>query len=135
MKSGLVKPIPWLFIVALAGCGAASGPPRYDVAGNVSFDGQPVQGGRVIFEPDAVQSNRGPAAYANIINGRYATDAGRGTVGGPLVVRISGFEGKSAGGEIPEGRQLFPEYRTKVELPRETAAHDFDIPPTQARQD
>lgn len=120
----------WLCIAPLlfAACGT-DGPARYDVSGAVTFDGQPVPAGRIVFEPDSTQSNQGPAAYADIESGRYATPRGKGHVGGPHVVRITGTDGVPSG-ELPDGRQLFPEYKTTLDLPQDDADHDFDVPAT-----
>lgn len=111
----------------LAGCGGPAGPARYDVEGVVTYDGKPVPAGRVVFEPDSAKGNQGPACYADIEDGKYASPSGKGTVGGPHVVRINGSNGVPHD-ESPLGTALFPEYRTNVDLPKETATHDFDVP-------
>ena len=78
-----------------AGCGTG-GPPEHHVSGQVTFRDAPVPAGVVRFLPDAAQGNQGPAGYAPIENGRYDTArSGRGTVGGPHAVVISGFDGKA----------------------------------------
>ena len=109
------------------GCGGRSGPARYDIQGSVTYQGKPVPAGRLVFEPDAEKGNKGPASYADIKDGRYATPRGKGMVGGPHVVRITGTDGK-ASGESPQGSMLFPEFKTKADLPKEAAKKDFDVP-------
>jgi hypothetical protein len=109
------------------GCGGSSGPIRYPLEGAVTYDGQPVPGGTIEFEPDSSKGNRGPAGYATIENGRYATSPGKGTVGGPHIVRITGTDGK-ASGESPYGAPIFPLHKATADLPRESATHDFDVP-------
>ena len=117
-----------LAAVLLPGCGP-SGAGRYDVSGAVTYDGQPVPAGLVIFEPDASKGNTGPASYATIQQGRYATQPGEGAVGGPILVRIMGRDGDPSS-ETPQGRMLFPrEYQTNINLPQENTTHDFDVPP------
>jgi hypothetical protein len=54
-----------------------------------------------------------------------------GAVSGPHIVRISGFDG-IASGEMVEGKELFPEYTTTVELPAKAATIDFEVPRTAA---
>lgn len=119
-------------VLATTGCGGPSGPPRYDVRGSVTFSGKPVPAGSIVFEPDPEQGNTGPACYASITAGHYATPHGEGTVGGPHIVRITGTDG-IAQGEFPEGRTLFTEYRTAVDLPKDSSTQDFAISKTAKR--
>jgi len=91
------------------------------------FDGKPVPAGRIAFEPDAVAGNSGPAGYGNIVAGRFTTYPRMGVVGGPHVVRISGFDGVPTG-DMVEGKELFAEYTTKVELPTKETKIDFEVP-------
>ncbi|MEI6239689.1 MAG: hypothetical protein WCR51_04830 [Planctomycetia bacterium] len=93
----------------------------------MTFDGKPVPAGRIVFEPDVAAGNSGPGGYGNIVNGRFATYARMGAVGGPQIVRISGFDGIPAG-EFVEGKPLFPDYTTIVELPAKAATIDFEVP-------
>lgn len=113
------------------GCGGrGDGPPRFDVSGTATFQGQPIPVGSIIFEPDASKGNSGPGGFARITDGKYDThrEAGQGTVGGPHLVRITGTDGKPSDEYAPEGSALFPEYRTTVDLPKERTTHDFDVP-------
>jgi hypothetical protein len=114
----------------LVGCGRDDGPLRFDVSGKVTFNNKPVPVGRIQFEPDSSQDNQGPAGYALIKDGTYSTqETGKGTVGGPHVVVMLGFDGKAAPAEeIVAGAPLFPKYRTTVDLPKETTTMDFDVP-------
>ena len=129
-------PAAWTWLVAgllLAGCGRSDGPELHRLSGAVTFAGKPVPAGTILLEPDASRSNRGPAGYATIRDGRFDTrDGGKGTVGGPHRVRIAGEENLDApvapGSEAPTTRPLFPEYVTTVDLPREDATHDFSVP-------
>ncbi len=109
------------------GCGGPGGPERFHLSGTVTHDGQPIPAGEIAFEPDSSKGNTGPAAYAPIKDGTYATPSRKGTVGGPHVVRINGSDGK-ASGESPLGQMLFPEYRTTADLPKESAEQNFDVP-------
>lgn len=118
---------------AVCGCGGDAGPDRYDVSGTVTFNGQPVPAGHIIFEPDTSADNSGPQGAADIRDGKYDTGAdGRGTVGGPHVVRISGFESFSEDENNP-AKPLFTDYETTVDLPEETTTKDFDVPASAAQ--
>ncbi|NBW95669.1 MAG: hypothetical protein EBR28_02800 [Planctomycetia bacterium] len=115
-------------ILIAGGCSARQeGPQRFAVSGQITFDGKPVPAGRITLEPDTAAGNSGPAGYGNIIAGRFTTYPRMGAVAGPHVVRISGFDGVPAG-EMVEGKPLFAEYMTKVELPAKAATVDFEVP-------
>ncbi len=81
----------------------------------------------MFLEPDGSQRNTGPASLGVIENGQYETAPDQGVVGGPYLVRISGYDGVS----IPDssaGMPLFAPYETEVEFPAEQTTQDFDIP-------
>lgn len=114
-----------LLSVALAGCDR--GPARYNVAGKVTFLGQPVPAGMIYFDADVTRNNNGAQGFAFIKDGAYNTAAqGKGSGGGPVVVRIQGYDGKS-GNDLPYGQPLFPDFRKEVELPRASTTMDFDV--------
>lgn len=111
-----------------AGCGPASrGPSRQPLNGRATHAGAAIPRGRVVFEPDAAAGNAGPAGYAEIVDGRYATLPGQGVVAGPLVVRVSGFDGVRRG-DSTDGRELFPEHVLRIELPAGATTADVDVP-------
>ncbi len=112
--------------VLVAGCGD-SGPVTYRVSGAVTYNGQPVPAGEVVFQPDASLGNKGPGSVVLIKDGRYETDDGKGVVGGPYIVRIAGFDGVPVG-DSSVGTGLFPPYQTNVEFPKESTTKDFDVP-------
>ena len=114
-------------LLVLAGCGGTDSSQRYRLSGSVTFGGQPVPAGTIIFEPDASLGNAGPGILVEFTDGRYRTPRGKGTVGGPHLVRIVGHDGKAIS-EMPLGRCLFQEYQFQIDLPRHDATHDFDVP-------
>ncbi|MEX2170080.1 MAG: hypothetical protein WD851_12285 [Pirellulales bacterium] len=124
---------PLLFaLVATAGCGEQRAA-RYDLAGEVTFNGRPVPIGFMVFEPDAEAGNSGPGARADIKDGKYSTPPDRGHTGGPHIVRIFGYDGvayqiSEDGMMNPMGRPLFESAEVKIELPKETAKRDFALP-------
>lgn len=121
-------------VTFLLGCGGGSGdgPERYDLSGEVTFKGEPVPTGYIQFYPDSEKGNSGPGTGAEIKKGRYSTPTGKGVVGGPHVVEITGQDGVpitvEGEGEISEGTELFPRYKTTVDLPKESGKQDFEVP-------
>ncbi len=120
-------------VLALSGCSGASGPTRYDLSGTVSYAGKPVPAGEVSLEPDGSRGNTGPGSMAEIKDGKYQTEPGKGILGGPYVVRIMGFDGIPAG-DSSVGTALFPPYETRVDFPREATTRDFAIEPSKGRR-
>ena len=120
-------PAPAVLLLML-GCGPG-GPAQHHVSGRVTFRGKPVPAGVIRFLPDTAEGNQGPAGYAPIEAGHYHTaEGGRGTVGGPHRIVISGYDGRpDASGEQAHGARLFPDYHTTASLPTETTTLDFDV--------
>ena len=118
------------------GCGK-QGSNRFDYSGKVTFRGQPVPKGYMLFSPDRDQGNSGPGSKAGIFDGRYETMKGQGVIGGPHVVTIVGTDGvpvdRGEGVMNPMGLPLFPEYTTKVDLPKESGTLDFEVPADKAK--
>lgn len=111
-------------------CGSCNrGPVLHEVSGTVLYDGRPLPAGVIYFDPDVRKQNDGPQGYAIIKDGVYttATMGGKGTVGGPHLARIEGFDGKP-GQELPLGRSLFTDFQQAVDLPKGPATQDFDVP-------
>jgi hypothetical protein len=109
-----------------AGCG--SGERVYDVSGAVNWNGQPVPAGIIFFDPDPMKGGSGPQGVANIVDGKYTTAVkGQGIRGGAYVIRITGYDGKTAN-EAPLGQPLFNEYTVREELPAADTERDFDLP-------
>ncbi len=109
-----------------AGCGQNAGERRYDLSGRVTYRGQPVPGGRILFSPDASQGADGPATVADIAGGRYRTRRGRGAVAGPYIVTIHGTDETMA--TETHDNTLFPPYETRVYIDRANTSHDFEVP-------
>lgn len=92
-----------LALLVLPGCGSAPRD-RAAVSGQVTFDGQPLESGQVVFEP----RGQGRMAIAQLVAGRYSIAAERGPTAGEYVVRITAARttgekasgGPTAGGEL-----------------------------------
>lgn len=112
-----------------SGCSRQNGgPARYHLAGAVMVANKPAVYGLVTFIPDEKHGNTGPGTTATIDNGKYKTEKGLGTIGGPHIIEIMAFlsppsDDDTAGADAPPVR-----YRTEVDLPREKGIHDFQIP-------
>lgn len=118
-----------VILALVAGCRRPQGPPTFTVSGRVTFAGQPVPFGRIVFEPDATRGNTGPASVADIAAGRYRTRAGRGFVGGPCRATVYGGDGA-----LPteaHDTALFPPWTSDIDLPRADCAHDIVVPTRQ----
>jgi hypothetical protein len=68
---------------AMLGCG--SQPARTYVSGKVTFDGEPVKSGQIVFEP----LGPGRVGIAQIAEGAYSMPAERGPSPGKYIVRIT----------------------------------------------
>lgn len=108
--------------LGLVGCGAgADGPPMYAVSGLVTFDGQPVEKGRILFR----QTDGDRQAFAGeIVQGKYEVKARS----GPTTVEIRAsrpIPGKfdnSNGTPEPVGEMYIPEkYNSRTELTADIA--------------
>lgn len=131
LLAGLLSSLSW-------GCGAADeGPKRYQISGKVTYDGKPIPKGKIYFEPDSSQGNSGPQAGADIVDGEYETPTGKGVVGGPHRVRITGTDGvetQMEGELLPDGKPLFAPYETTYDFPKEDGAHSFEVPKSEGSQ-
>ena len=116
-------------LMGLAGCGE-SGPGKYHVSGEVTYRGEPVPAGMVTFSPDTRRGNSGHQGFAEIHNGHYSTSGGngRGTVGGPHIVAVLGFDGQTSTEESPHGKMLFPEYRLEHDIADGRTTLDLAVP-------
>lgn len=121
---------PVVVMVALLSLLTGCGKERYPLSGNVTFDGKPVPFGQLILIPDESEGNSGPRSVVVFRDGHYETGASQSIVGGKYVVKIDGFEheNSSAESERSDSLRLFPVWATKVDLPQEGGAFDFDVP-------
>ena len=115
-------------LLLCVGCGGGDAR-QYDVSGTVSYGGQPVPTGAIVFEPAASQEKSGPPGFAPIEAGKFDTRNGKGVVGGPYVVKISGNDGRQDElGLFPSGQPLFAEHVIKIDLPKEDSEQAFEVP-------
>ncbi|MBI2480801.1 MAG: hypothetical protein HYV60_19890 [Planctomycetia bacterium] len=117
-------------VIVVVGCGGGdAGSARYHVSGTVTHKGQPVPRGTILFQPDGSKGNSGPATNADSVDGLYDTARqGTGTVGGPHIVVIQGFDGNAKPEEeLLLGMPLFTEYRTTADMPNTPKAGTVDF--------
>lgn len=114
-------------LVILAGCGGDEGPPRYSLSGTVTFEGESIPFGWMIFAPE-----NGPGATANIEDGKYHTPPGWGTVGGPHTIEVVAFGKKPepqtyVDGAPQEEQQGGFSCTLQRDIPKEASTWDIQI--------
>ncbi len=103
----------------LAGCGQSDGPVMHQVSGRVTFDGEPVQDGRILFRK---LEGDGKAFSAKIENGSYSlqTEAGKMSVEIIASRPIPGEFDYANDTPEPVGEMYIPaRYNTETELTAE----------------
>lgn len=117
-------------VLSILGCGSSQdGPTRYHLSGKVTYDGKPVPKGFIRFDP--AEGNPGPGSGAEIKDGEFETPDGKGIIGGPHQVVITGWDGvpyEESGETVEDGKQLFPEYRTNFDFPKDDGEQIFEVP-------
>ncbi|MFG0262368.1 MAG: hypothetical protein ACF788_08255 [Novipirellula sp. JB048] len=113
------------------GCGP-SGPERHRISGTVTYQGNPVPHGTIMFEPDSAKGNSGAAGSAMIIEGRFdSAEGGTGFTGGPQIVSIQGFSGVDVNAEYaPYGAPIGggTSYIKSFDFPEQgDVQHDFEM--------
>jgi hypothetical protein len=83
-------------LAVAAGCGG-DGITRHQVSGKVTYRGQEVIDGALVFEPDASIGQIAPTSFARIANGTYQTDRAESPTTGKYKVRVMGIP-------VPSGR-------------------------------
>lgn len=124
-----------MLVVSIGCAETQDGPSRYLVKGTVQFQGKPVPVGSISFEPDSKQGNPGPGTTASIRDGKFETPADRGTIGGPHILSITGYDGipyeVPGEGTDPNGKSLFTNYTTTFDLPRESTNIELVVTPKE----
>lgn len=119
-----------LMTAMVTGCSGETGPQRYRVQGTVTYDGQPLQFGRISFVPDAARGTKGPPGYALVREGRFDTNAsnGKGTVPGAIRVLITGYD-YSAPEEEEALPNLFTDHAIEIMIEpcRNAIVRDFVV--------
>ncbi|WP_442481395.1 hypothetical protein [Aeoliella sp. SH292] len=120
-----------LLAIFTTGCGRSNGPVRHDVDGTVTFEGQPIASGVVVFDPDIAKQNKGPQAFARVTQGQFSTaDSGKGMVGGPHVLTISGEVGPDP---KKPGNILYINHKLELDLPNDDYTAEIAIPASSVK--
>ena len=122
-----------------AGCGGPKEPPRFDLSGRVTYQGA-VAPRHHPFRP-RLRPGKQWSRHTGGHPGRQVPDGpGKGTIGGPHIAIIDGFDGirphEKTAGTHESGREkiaalgqpLFRSIHVKIDLPRQAATHDFVLP-------
>ncbi|QDS89976.1 hypothetical protein EC9_41780 [Rosistilla ulvae] len=124
-------------LTALVGCGASdAGPGKYSVTGNVTFQGQPLPEGEILFAPDTSSGNQGPASVAYVKDGKFSTQPGMGLVGGAYTLEVTGYQTKSEmdqDGE-PIVEPLFDTFVTSHKFEHQDSTYDFAVEPSENKK-
>ena len=126
----------WLLAGLLAVCLGCGGNDLTTVEGTVTFDGQPVEAGSIVFEP---ADGAGPAAGGTIEQGKYRLAGDAGVVPGQKIVRISAVRNTGqqveAGPPAPEGTMIEEvEQYIPIQYNRNTTL-TAEVPPGQVTLD
>ena len=97
--------LSFIICLILAGCGSGS---KVRLAGEVTFEGQPLSKGTIVFTP--VDTSAGPSTGADIVDGRYDIPSDVGVTPGTIyLVQITalGKSGKTIANPFdPKGPKL-----------------------------
>jgi hypothetical protein len=85
------------------GCGPSDGIKRVVISGKVSYQGQPVTDGLIVFVP--AKGTKGPTASATIRDGTYTVVAAGGVPTGTHCVEIQAYRPVAAPPNRPASRQ------------------------------
>jgi hypothetical protein len=86
----------------------------------------------IAINPDMSKGNDGPQGMAEIRQGRFDTRLlDKGAPSGAVILMIDGFDGASAEG-FPEGKPLFIGYKLSMDLPKEGAEKNIEVPASAA---
>ena len=121
----LIAPV----LAAIVGCGEGAGAGKYQVSGRVTFKGQPLPEGEILFMPDTSAGNEGPASIVYVKDGKYSTQPGKGLVGGAYKFEVEGFETKAEqdqDGE-PVVERLFETFVSQHEFDAQDSTFDFEV--------
>ena len=106
----------------------------HQISGSITFEGKPIESGRIDFLPDFEKKNDGPQGFAFIKSGKFDTrNEGQGHAGGPMIVRVQGFDGKT---DNPKwfGNPIFEAYEIHADLPKKDSEQSFDVPASAGKK-
>ncbi len=119
--------LSWIPLLLLLFVAAGCGSNRAGVGGEVTLDGQPIEGGTISFIP--TDSAAGPSAWGKIEGGRYSIDAREGpAVGASRVeIRWARKTGKKIPARAPAPPKSFTEVRREAVPVRYNAQSELRV--------
>jgi hypothetical protein len=102
------------------------------VTGKVTYQGQPVEYGAIVFEPEDSIGKIAPTCNARIENGAFRTELAESPTTGAYKVRVWGYDKSkmktnTTAEEIVETPELFPEYNLRVDIPPPSGKLDIEV--------
>lgn len=116
---------------SFSGCG--SGSKLVQLRGVVTYAGKPIPLGKIVFTPDTNQGNSGAQGFAAIEAGKFDTAGrtGRGSMPGPVLVKIEGYSVAPANSDAWLGKPLFTKpYEQKLVISTGQTELAIEIPAT-----
>jgi hypothetical protein len=123
MKASAMK-FKWILamgLVVMAGCGSPR-PNRSPLQGKVTYEGNPVVYGLVIFNPDTEKGNKGVFGTAEINDGVYQTNPDYGPTLGAMRVNVQVYDSKP-----PANHMLVNIPDLAADIPSGTSTWDFQL--------
>ncbi|WP_207395613.1 hypothetical protein [Bremerella alba] len=119
----------FLAIFAACGCSQQDDVEKFHIEGVVTYQGQSVPVGSIVFQPDPSQGNSGPYGVAQIKDGKFSTKLqGQASVGGPHLVIIEAFDGKEVNPDYaPYGASIGLTYQERFDLPKQDSTLDIEL--------
>lgn len=115
-----------LFLLALT-VGCDDSLQRQPLSGTVTYQQQPVPRGTISFRPDRTRGGKGPAGFAQIIDGEFSTrESGKGAMAGPIEVAIEGYASPD-----PYAPPLFPPHKMAMDISDENDRLEIEVPKTK----
>lgn len=123
--------------LSMCGCGPSDGIQKVIVQGTITFEGEPLASGQIMFYP--IEETQGPVSIALIEQGKYIAELKGGVPVGTHRVKIEGFRRPTAappGMNLEElGREQYlpPRYNsqsdmtTKLNADESPATRDYDL--------
>ena len=91
-------------VVSMLAGGCDSGPQRASITGRVTLDGEPLEKGVIVFQPD--KQTKSPSSGGDIVSGTYQVLQAKGPMVGVFRVEISAL--RKSGRKIPAGSPAPP---------------------------
>jgi hypothetical protein len=128
LLNGCCVIVPWL-----AGCGSGEPFERFEVAGTVVYQGNPVEHGSIRLEPTDAGGEEAPTTYAKVEGGEFYIPKDEGPAAGTYNLYVSGFDHSKMDPNPPphvpiETPELFPTYQTQVEIPPPDGELEVEVP-------